>query len=100
MNSIARNQGAVAVLCLGLMTAGFGNPANRIYIKNNGNVAAALDPQGQWFTRSFDEDNTSSFAGSLTFKHSGTVFCTIRNESASDPRQFGKMMINSATDFF
>ncbi len=89
-----RNLGCALALTAGFAATLLGNPTGRLYVKYNGLVAAAIDPQGNFFTRG-SADGSSSFPhGGLEFKQSGVIKFSIREENASDPSQRGKIIMD------
>jgi hypothetical protein len=94
----ARLAPAAALVSLGLATAAHAAPANRLYIKQNGNIAFAIDPgglvtSGQLFTRGAEQYGVTTADTGLQFRRSGEPFMSIRQASSTDPHQFGTMVI-------
>jgi hypothetical protein len=88
-----------ALLATGLLMFSNGsaeaNTANRLYIKQNGKVAFAIDPGGNVYCRSAGEYAVSSASTGFQFKHSGTVTAALRDANGSVPDQFGKLVIGN-----
>lgn len=74
-------------------------PQGRLYIKQNGKVAAALDGAGNLFSMGPGWYDASASYGGLQFKKLGVVQFVVQQSSASDPGQLGTVRINGGYYF-
>jgi hypothetical protein len=79
---------ALATASLGLFAqSAQATVPGRLYIMNNGKIAAAIDPEGSFYARSRYRD-MSAITG-LQFKNNGVAMIALQQDSSSDPEALG-----------
>jgi hypothetical protein len=64
-------------------------PANRLLIKQNGEITLAIDPSGNVYSRGGERYGVTTADTGLQFRRNGTPFLSTRDASAADRHQLG-----------